>query len=144
MSIGPVELLLVKFPGNQFKGEILPALKELVDTNLIRVIDILFVKKDSEGNVLVLEVNDLEDEEYEAIDPLVGEISGLASESDARHFAAALENNASAALLLFENVWATRFRDAILNAKGEVLLNERIPKAVIDTLIASQLEATPA
>jgi hypothetical protein len=142
MSIGPVELLVINFPGNQFKGEIVPALKELIENNTIRIIDILFVQKDTAGNVAILEISELSDEAYDVFEPLVSDVSGIASESDALHFAAVLENNSSAAMMLFENVWATRFRDAIVNANGQLLLSERIPKAVIDSLMAEKLQAT--
>ena len=63
MSLGPIELLVVKFPGNKFTGEVAPALKDLVEGGLIRVIDILFVHKDQDGEVTVLEINDLDDDE---------------------------------------------------------------------------------
>lgn len=143
MSLGPVEMLLVKFPGNQFKGEIVPALKELVETNTIRVMDILFLKKDAAGDLTIVEISEIEaDEVYDAFDPLVPEVSGFLSESDALLMAASLEPNSSAALMLFENIWATRFRDAIVNANGQVLFNERIPQSVIDTLAAEQLQTT--
>jgi hypothetical protein len=56
---------------------------------------------------------------------------------DARWFSQGLENDSSGAIMLFENAWATRFRDALLNANGELVLNERIPKAVIDELVAT-------
>lgn len=143
MSLGPVELLMVKFPGNQFKGEIVPALEELIETNTIRVLDILFLKKDEAGSLTIVEIGEIEDDEvYNAFDPLVPEVDGFLSESDALLMAASLESNSSAALMLFENVWATRFRDAIVNANGQVLLNERIPRQVIDTLVAEHLQAT--
>ncbi|MBE9138102.1 hypothetical protein IQ254_13050 [Nodosilinea sp. LEGE 07088] len=142
MSLGPVELLLIKFPGNQFKGEIVPALEELITTNTIRVLDILFLKKDSAGDLTLVEISEIEEDEvYDAFDPLVPEVEGFLSESDALLLAQSLEPNSSAALMLFENVWATRFRDAVVNANGQVLLNERIPRQVIDTLIAEQLQA---
>ncbi len=138
MPLGPVEMLLVKFPGNQFKGEIVPALKELVETSTIRVMDILFLKKDADGTLTLVEISEMEDDDdYDAFDPLVPEVAGFLSESDALLMGQSLENNSSAALMLFENVWATRFRDAIVNANGQVLLNERIPQAVIETLAAS-------
>jgi hypothetical protein len=140
MSLGPIELLLVKFPGNQFKGEIAPALQELVQSNTIRVIDILFIKKDVDGTLTILEISELDDAAYDILNPCVSDVSGLLSEQDALTMAQSLEPNSSAALMLFENVWATRFRDAILHAKGEVLLNERIPHRVIETLIAEQLQ----
>lgn len=139
MSLGPVEMLLVKFPGNQFTGEIVPALKELVDTNTVRILDLLFVKKDADGSLTIIEVDEVdEDDVYDAFDPLVPEVNGFLSESDAITLAQSLEPNSSAALLLFENVWATRFRDAIVNAKGQVLLSERIPQRVIEALSSTE------
>ncbi|MFZ4677579.1 MAG: DUF6325 family protein [Nodosilinea sp.] len=141
MSLGPVEMLLVKFPGNQFKGEIVPALKELIETNTIRVMDILFLKKDADGNLTIVEISEIEDDDiYDAFDPLVPEVNGFLSESDAITLAQSLENNSSAALMLFENTWATRFRDVIVNAHGQVILNERIPRQVIEALAAEQLQ----
>jgi hypothetical protein len=135
MSLGPVEMLLVKFPGNQFTGEIVPALKELIDTNTIRILDLLFIKKDADGSLTILEVDEVdEDEVYDAFDPLVPEVNGFLAENDALTLAQSLEPNSSAALMLFENVWATRFRDAIVNANGQVILNERIPHRVIEAL----------
>lgn len=136
MSLGPVELLVIKFPGNQFSGEIAPALKELVDSGTIRVLDLIFARKDKDGNVVVLELNDLDDNDYAAFDPLVDNLSGTLTEDDARQLAATLERNSSAGIMLFENTWATKFRDAVLRANGKLVLNERIPHAVIEKLIA--------
>ena len=141
MSLGPVEMLLVKFPGNQFTGEIVPALQELVDNNTVRILDLLFIKKDADGSLTIIEVDEVdEDEVYDAFDSLVPEVNGFLSESDAITLAQSLETNSSAALLLFENVWATRFRDAIVNANGQVLLSERIPHSVIEALSVEQPE----
>jgi hypothetical protein len=137
MSLGPIELLVVKFPGNRFTGEIAPALKELVEGGLIRVIDILFVVKDEAGELTVLEINDLDDDDFSRFDPVVADLTGMLTPDDARQLSAGLENNSSGAIMLFENTWATRFRDALLNANGELVLNERIPKAIIDELVAS-------
>lgn len=138
MSLGPVEELVVKFPGNQFKGEILPALQELVDSGTVRIIDIAFVHKDADGNVSTVELNDLPPDEYAAFDPLVEAISGYFAPEDFAELSRQLENDSSAAFMLFENTWATRFRDAVLRAKGEIVVLERIPKAVIDELVAEQ------
>jgi len=142
MSVGPVELLVIKFPGNKFTGEVAPALAELVDSGLIRVFDILFATKDENGAVTVREMTELDDDEYAAFDPLVEETSGLLTADDVRTLTSKLENNTSAGLLLFENVWATRFRDAVLNANGEVVLNERIPHAVVQELLAANAEVS--
>jgi uncharacterized membrane protein len=136
MAIGPIELLVVKFPGNQFKGEIAPALQELVQNGTIHVIDLIFAIKDEEGTLAVLELNDLGDESLAVFEPEPSELSGTLTEDDARTLAGGLENNSSAAILLFENTWATKFVEAMRNANGELILSERIPRAVIDELIA--------
>jgi hypothetical protein len=144
MSFGPIELLVLRFPGNEFRGEIAPALAELVDAGIIRVIDIVFMIKD-EGELSVLEINDLDEETYAVWDPIVADITGLLSEDDVQHLSGVLEDNSSAAIMLFENTWATRFVDAVLRANGELVLNERIPRRVIEeVLAAAPLESSAA
>lgn len=143
MPLGPVELLEVKFPGNQFKGEIVPALKELVESGTIRIIDIVFVRKLRDGTVEKVEIDELTDDEYTAFDPLVAEIDGLISEDDVQQLASGLENNSSAGIMLFENTWATRFVTAIRRAAGEVILNARVPQSVIEQLLPQMQEPPP-
>jgi hypothetical protein len=143
VTLGPVELLVVKFPGNQFKGEIAPALTALVENGTIRVIDILFANKDADGTVEMVEVNDLDDADVRRFDPVVTDVTDLLNAEDVDALTRALEPNSSAAVLLFENTWATRFRDALVNANAELVLNERIPRAVIDELTADSVAAAP-
>jgi hypothetical protein len=138
MSLGPVEFLALKFPGNRFRGEIAPALQDLVKSNTVRVIDLLFVQKASDGAVLVIELADLGGEDFRAFEAVVSDVSGLLSHDDARLIAEALEPNSSAALLLFENVWATGFANAVANASGEIILNERIPRAMVQEMLTSE------
>ena len=140
MAIGPIELLVVKFPGNQFKGEIAPALRELVDSGTIQIIDLIFAIKDEEGTLAVLELDALGDETLAVFEPPPSELSGSLTEDDARSLTGGLENNSSAAIMLFENVWATKFADALRNANGQLVLSERVPRAVIDELIAEVAE----
>ena len=144
MTLGPVELLVVKFPGNQFKGEIAPALTDLVENGTIRVIDILFANKDADGTVEMVEVNDLDDADFRRFDPVVTDVTDLLNAEDVDALTRALEPNSSAALLLFENTWATRFCDALVNANAELVLNERIPRAVIEELTADSVTAAPS
>ena len=141
MSLGPIEMLVVKFPGNRFSGEIIPALAELVENGTVRIVDLLFAVKNKQGDVKVLEFGDLDPDIFGQWDPLVSDVTPLLNEDDARELTASLENNSSAALLLFENTWATRFVDAVSNARGEVVVNERIPRAVVQELTA-ELTAT--
>jgi Family of unknown function (DUF6325) len=135
MSIGPVEYLIVAFPGNRFKGEIVPALAELVEAGTIRIIDLAFVLKDADGAVVSMELGDLDSDVFKAFDALSPEGLGLLNEEDLAAAGEELEPNSSAALLVWEDVWATKLRDAILNAGGEVLDLERVPYNVVQAAV---------
>ena len=137
MDIGPVEILVVGFPGNQFKGEAAPALAELVESGLIRVIDLVFVLKDEAGNVVGVELADVDEGTGDAFRPYCPEPSGMLSDEDIEDLGADLAPNSSAAILLFEHVWATKFRDAVLDSGGELLASIRIPKDVVDQVLAA-------
>jgi uncharacterized membrane protein len=137
MDIGPVEILVVGFPDNQFTGEIAPALEELVATGTIRVIDLVFVTKDDAGDILGIELSDLDEATSATFRPHVEEPSGMLSDEDIADLGADLAPGSSAAILLFEHVWATRFRDAVLGSGGELLAAIRIPKEVVDAVVAA-------
>jgi hypothetical protein len=132
--LGPVEYLIVAFEGNHFKGEIVPALTDLLDQGLIRILDLAVISKDLDGNVLLLEASELTDEISQAIARLEGEHEDLLSEDDLLMAAEGLENNTTAAAMLFENVWAARFAQSIRNANGQIVVNVRIPNAVIEAV----------
>ena len=132
MSIGPVEILVISFPGNEFNGDVAPALADLVQSGLIRVIDLVFVTKDAAGDVVGLELSDIDPAVSAAFAPHVEEPSGLLADDDIADLGADLEPNSSAAILLFEHVWAIRFRDAVVDSGGELLASIRIPKEVVD------------
>ena len=137
MSIGPIEYIVVGFPGNKFKGEIVPALAELVENGTIRILDLVFIIKDEEGNVGAVELADLDPEDEAAGMADITDIdAGLLNEDDIALAADALEPNSSAGLLVFENVWATRFAEAVRNADGQLLANERIPHDVVQAALA--------
>src|SRR6187200_1318589 len=121
MSIGPIELLVLKFPGNQFTGEIAPALQDLVDSGTIRIVDILFAIKDVDGSVAVVEINELPTEIRGVYDPVVTDLTDMLTEEDVQVLTSGLEPNSSGAIMLFENTWATQFRDAVVRANGEVI-----------------------
>ena len=140
MAYGPVEMVVIKFPGNQFTGEIVPALRELIDNGTVRIIDLLFVIKKSDGTVGVLEVDGLGDAVAAVFEPIAKPEDEMLSQSDGEQIGELLEPNSSAALLLFENAWAARFAEAVRNAKGELILNERIPRAVIEEVLAEAAE----
>jgi hypothetical protein len=137
MPLGPIEMLVVKFPGNQFTGEILPAVAELVENGTVRIVDMLLVIKNARGEVTLLEFSDLDPDLRGQWAPLVTSVTPMLNEDDAYQLAELLEPDSSAGVLLFENTWATRFAEAIRNAKGEVLLNERIPRVVVEEVTAA-------
>lgn len=137
MNRGPLEFVEIVFPGNQFRGEIVPALKELADTNTIRILDLAVVSKTADGDVLAVEISDLDPGASTPLLEMVEGGDGLFSDDDFIAFGENLEPNSTAALLVFENTWATRFVDAVHRAHGEVVLNERIPRAVVEELSAA-------
>jgi uncharacterized membrane protein len=143
MSYGPIEYLIVGFPGNKFKGEIIPALAELVENNTIRILDLVFIAKDEEGNVAAMELTELDPEDEAAAMSDISEVdAGLLNEDDIQLAAESLENNSSAGLLVFENVWAARFAEAVRNADGRLLANERIPHDVVEAALAYAAEGS--
>ena len=136
-ALGPVELLFVEFPGNQFTGEIIPALSDLIDQGTIRVLDLVFVAKDADGNAVGIELEALPPESKDAFSELVEELESLISDEDVEDRAEALEPNSSAAILLFEHTWAIPCRDAILDSGGVLAAAVRIPADVVDDVIAT-------
>lgn len=129
MAYGPAELIVIKFPGNRFKGEILPALADLVETRTIRLIDMLAVIKDTDGSVTYLEAKEAFPD-----GPVTGSIgdADLLGADDVDAIAEELEPNSSAAMLLFEHIWAATFTQAIRDAGGQLVMQERIPAAVVE------------
>lgn len=130
-EIGPVDYMIVGFPGNKFKGEIAPALADLVDAGTIRIIDVAFVGKDENGEALAFELTELDPEVQKGLESLGIEVGGLFNEDDLADAADSLEPNSSAALLVWENVWAREAAQAFRNAGGELLAFERLPHDVV-------------
>ena len=129
-EIGPVDYMIVAFPGNKFRGEIGPALAELVEAGTIRIIDIAFVGKDANGDTVAFELTELDPEVQKGLDNLGIEVGGLFNEDDLADAGDALEPNSSAALLVWENVWAREVGQAMRNAGGELVAFERLPHDV--------------
>jgi hypothetical protein len=137
MSVGPVEVTVIKFPGNQFKGEIAPALADLIEAGTITIIDLVFLWTDENGELTVKELEELEDEDRSAFEVVVADQTDLLSETDTKEIAELIGPNSSAAILVFEHAWATKLRDAIVNAEGELVFSERIPRDVVEEAVAA-------
>lgn len=132
MTYGPVDLLALEFKGNQFTGEILPALLELVQNKIVRVIDLIIVLKDQDGKHQALELEQLDAETVRIFDPLELDISGIIQVEDIDMIAEMMENNTTAAILLFENLWAINFGEAVARANGRMVMYDRIPFEVVN------------
>jgi hypothetical protein len=135
MTIGPVEYLVLGFPGNQFTGAIAPALADLSSNGTIRILDLVFIAKDGDGNVVAVELED--HDEAEAFAGLEGEIGGLVSQDDIEHAAEGLEPNSSAALLVWEDTWAAPLADALRESGGILIEGGRIPHDLIEVALAA-------
>ena len=144
MGIGPVEYLVVAFPGNQFNGEIAPALRDLIDSGTIRVLDLAFVLKDADGSVVGAELEDAGSEVMQAFDSLAIERGGLLNDDDLRDIGDALDPNSSAAILVWEDLWATRFADAVAGSGGVLVDIQRIPRDVVQAAIDFNTDAITA
>jgi hypothetical protein len=143
-EIGPVDYFLVGFPGNQFRGEIGPAITELVEAGTVRVIDIAFVGKDADGNAVAMELSELDPDVQAGLEKAGVAASGLFNDDDLMKAAEGLEPNSSAALLVWENVWARKVAQAIRDAGGVPLAFERIPHDVVQAAREWALEQAEA
>jgi hypothetical protein len=129
--MGPVDYLMVRFPGNKFTGKIAPELNNLEKNGIIRVIDMVFVLKDATGKLAIMETKDLGGEAGTAYRELAKHTNEWFSQGDIEAIATSLPKNTSAALLLFENLWAIRFKETLLEADAELIDMGRIPPETI-------------
>lgn len=132
-EMGPIDYLIVEWPGRQPTGEAMPHLIDLVDRGLIRILDLTFIAKGEDGSVAALEIADLGGE-VEAFAAFEGASSGLLGDDDVAEAGNALEPGTSAALLVYENSWAAPFAAAMRRSGGQLVASGRIP--VQDVLAA--------
>ena len=139
-ELGPVDFLIVEFPAgaSNFTGEMAEELLSLVESGIIRVIDILILTKDEDGSVDAMELSDFG--ELGALEVIEAELAELLAEEDVEHLAAAMEPGSTAGVLIWENLWAAPFAAAARRSGGQLIANGRIP---IQAIIAS-IEADEA
>jgi hypothetical protein len=126
-ELGPVDWIVVEFPGSRFKGEIIPALEDLVERDIVRILDLLIMKKDEDGTLEAFELSDLDDTELGSLRSYESELAMLLSEDDVHAVAAAVEPGSTAAVLVWENTWAAPFGSAVRRAGGQLVASGRIP-----------------
>jgi len=136
MALGPVEVLVVSFPGSKFNGDIIPELEKLTASGTITVIDGVFVTRDMAGDVTFVEFEQLgENQDAARLAGLVHQIESLVSEEDVLELADGLAPGDSEAILVFEHTWAKPFRDAIVSAGGILTGEMRLPGLAVDELL---------
>jgi len=135
MSYGPIDFIALEFKTDQLTGESLPALLELVQKQIVRVIDLVIILKDEAGETQVLEIEELAPDILAIFDPLEVAISGIIQVEDIEVIAEQMEANTTAALLLIENLWAIKFGEAVTRASGRMVMYDRIPFEVVNEMV---------
>ncbi|MFB6679869.1 DUF6325 family protein [Streptomyces sp. NPDC057684] len=130
-ELGPIDYLVVEFPGNRMTGEGLPLLVDLVDRGLIRILDLTFVRKEEDGSVSGLEIADLTGDGELDLAVFEGASSGLLGQDDIEEAAKALEPGSSAGVLVYENRWAAPFAAALRRGGARMVASGRIPVPAI-------------
>ena len=144
-ELGPVDWIVVEFPGTKLTGTIAPILKGYVDQGLIRILDLLFLKKDEDGGFEAFEATDPDDTELGELRELEAEMAMILSEQDVADLAETIEPGSSAAVLVWENLWAAPFGAAVRHAGGHLTASGRIPiQAVIGAIEDDEAEKAAA
>jgi hypothetical protein len=137
--MGPVSYTVVAFPGNQFNGDIAPEVARLVESGIVRILDLVFVGKDDAGDTISLEFD--QHDELVAFGELDGEVGGLINMEDLDHVAAGLPPGNSALIIVWEDVWARPLAEAVIASGGVVVDSARIPAGLVEAAMAELAEA---
>jgi Family of unknown function (DUF6325) len=141
--MGPIDYVVIEFPDGQPKGEAAPLLLDLVDRGIIRILDLMFIRKEEDGSVTGMEIADLDSEGAGEFVVFAGAASGLMTDEDRREAGNVLEPGTAAAVLVYENRWAAPFARAVRKAGGQLVAFDRIPvQAVLAALDATEAKAS--
>src|SRR5450631_1506982 len=139
-DMGPIDYIVVEFPGNRMTGEAFPILVDLVDRGLVRILDLVFVRKDTDGSVVGLELKDLDGDGELDLTVFEGATSGLLGDDDIQEAGEVLQPGSSAGILVFENLWAAPFAAAVRRSGGQLVASGRIPVQALLGAIEDELE----
>jgi hypothetical protein len=141
-EMGPIDYMVVEFPGSRMTGEGLPLLVDLVDKGIIRILDLVFVKKELDGSVNGIAITDLDGDGKLDLAVFEGASSGLLDDDDIADAGGVLEPGSSAGILVYENVWAAPFASALRRAGAQLVANGRIPvQALLAAVDAAEAKA---
>jgi uncharacterized membrane protein len=139
MTLGPVSYTVIAFPGNQFNGNVAPEVEKLITNGTVRILDLVFVAKDNDGDTLVLEFD--QRDALVAFGDLDGEVGGLINEEDLAHVGDNLPENNSALIIVWEDLWAKPLADAVRGSGGVVVDSARIPAPLVEAALAEMADA---
>ena len=138
---GPIDYLMVEFPGNRMTGEAFPLLVDLVDRGLVRILDLVFVRKDTDGSLVGLELKDFDGDGELDMSVFEGASSGLLGDEDIQEAGDVLQPGSSGGILVYENVWAAPFAAAVRRSGGQLVASGRLPvQAVLAALDAIEAD----
>ena len=140
-ELGPVDYVVVEFPADKsnFSGEMASALADLVERDVVRVLDLLILRKELDGSIEAFELEELEDGQVGSLRSLETRLASLLAEEDVEAVGAALEPGSTAGLLVWENTWAAPFAAAVRRSGGQLVASDRIPiQAVIAAIEAEE------
>lgn len=141
-EMGPIDYIVLEFPGNRMTGEAFPLLVDLVDRGIVRILDLAFIRKEPDGSVVALKTSDLDADGTFDLTVFEGASSGLLGDDDLAEAARALEPNCSAGVLVYENRWAAPFARAVRRAGGQLVASGRIPvQGILAALDEAEREA---
>jgi hypothetical protein len=143
MTLGPLEYTVIGFEGNDFTGAIADEIQRVVDQGTIRLVDLVFIAKDRDGDVMILELDSKDDPRFAGFAPLLAGLSGMFTPEDVEAIAEDLPVDTSALAVLFEHRWAERLKDAIVAAGGFLVSRSTVPPEVLEA-VNSELEAITA
>jgi hypothetical protein len=139
MTIGPVSYTVIAFPGNQFNGNVAPEVAKLVANGTVRILDLVFVAKDEQGDTISLEFDQMD--ELAAFNDIDGEVGGLVNVEDLDHVAANLPEGNSALIILWEDLWAVPLAEAIRGSGGVLIDSARIPSDLVESALDELAQA---
>jgi uncharacterized membrane protein len=139
MTLGPVSYTVIAFPGNRFNGNIAPEVEKLVSNGTVRILDLVFVAKDEDGETISLEFD--QRDELAAFGDLDGEVGGLINEEDLAHVADDLPSGNAALVIVWEDLWAAPLVEAVRASGGVVIDTARIPADLVETALAELADA---
>jgi uncharacterized membrane protein len=143
MTLGPLEYIVIGFDRPDFTGAIATEIEKVVEKRIIRLVDVVVAQKDGEGNVEIVEIDNVRDPKFASFAPLLEDRMGLLTPEDIVTLGEGLPNDSAALILLFEHRWAEKIKDAIIEAGGFLVARQTVAPELL-AAVNAELEAASA